>query len=79
MFLSLAVVPTAAIAQDDGPRPLTWIAYSKVQPGKTADAVAFTLEEADLLDGLMADGTVLSWGLATPVNHRPGQSWNHIP
>ena len=78
VFLVLLAAPAAVFAQDDGPGPLSWIAYSKVKPGKTGDAVKLTLEEdAEFLDGLVSAGTILSWGLATPINHRPGQDWNH--
>ena len=75
LFL-LAALPAGA--QEDGAGPLTWFAFSKVKPGKTEAAVAFTLEDKELMDGLIADGTVLSWGLATPINHTPGDLWNHV-
>ena len=75
LFL-LAALPAAA--QEDGAGPLTWFAFCKVKPGMTEAAVAFTLEDKELMDGLMADGTILSWGLATPINHTPGDLWNHV-
>jgi hypothetical protein len=32
--------------------------------------------DAPVLDKLLAAGTIRSWGVATPVNHRPGIKWN---
>jgi len=75
-LLLLAALPAGA--QEDGAGPLTWFAFSTVKPGKTEAAVAFTLESKELMEGLIADGTILSWGLATPINHTPGDLWNHV-
>jgi hypothetical protein len=72
----LAALPVAA--QEDERGPITWLAFTKVKPGKTEDAVKLTIEQNTVMDKLMADGTVLSWGLATPINHTPGDTWNHV-
>lgn len=76
LVVALAL-PLAALAQEEGAGPITWIAYSKVKSGKTRDAVALTLRDKEFYDGLLADGTILSWGITTPVNHRPSDNWNH--
>jgi hypothetical protein len=72
--LVLAALPVAAQEEERG--PITWLAYSKVKPGKTEDAVKLTLEDKAVMDGLIADGTIQSWGLVTPINHSPGDTWN---
>jgi hypothetical protein len=77
MGLALAVAMAApAVAQVAQP-PLTWVAYTRVKPGKTQDWMQATLKyDKPQLDKLMADGTVLSWGVAVRANHRPGYKWN---
>lgn len=76
---TLALAAAApAIAQDDGPGVLTWIAYSKTRPNQTEAAMAMLMEDKAFMDGLMADGTILGWGVATPINHSPGDLWNFI-
>lgn len=77
-MLAVAALAPAASAQQDEPGPLTWIAFSKVKSGKTQDAVQMTLEAQEFMDGMMADGTILGWGLATPVHHFPDDNWNHL-
>lgn len=79
LFLLLAVSVVPVVAQDeDGPKPLTWLAFSKVHSGMMEEAVAMTLEESEVMQGLIDDGTIASWGLATPINHRPGDAWNLV-
>jgi len=73
LALALAV---PALAQEEA-GPLTWVAYTRVKPGKTQDWVKLSLSnDKPLLDKLMADGTVLSWGYAVLANHRPDYAWN---
>ena len=75
--LALAIA-VPALAQDDG-GPLTWVAYTRVKPGKTQDWMKMAMEcDKPILDGLVADGTVLSYGYAIRANHRPGYEWNVI-
>ena len=53
------------------------MAYTRVKPGKTQDWMKMALKyDKPLLDELVADGTVLSWGYAVRANHRPGYEWN---
>ena len=73
-----ALVCSPAMAQEDERGPITWIAFSKVQPGQTQAAVAAELKDKEFMDGLVADGTILSWGMATPINHFPDDEWNHV-
>lgn len=75
--LALLLAPAALTAAEHQSR-ITWLAYSTVKSGKTGDAVKLFLEDREFYDKLMADGVVLSWGLATPVNHRPDDNWNHL-
>lgn len=64
--------------EDEGPGPLTWIGLSKLNPGKSAeDALGLFLRDKEFMDGLVADGTILSYGAVTPINHDPGDLWNY--
>ena len=67
-----------AVAQD-GPGPLTWVALDKTKPGKGMDLVSMTVkDDGPMYDELLANGTLLSWGIALPINHRPGDDSNHV-
>ena len=64
-----------AVAQTAG--PITWVAYSLGKPGKTEDWLKTIMKyDAPLYDKLQSAGTIRSWGVATPINHRPGMKWN---
>jgi hypothetical protein len=74
LVLALAI---AAPAVAQGEAPLTWVAYTRVKPGKTQEWLKLELENAKpILDKLVADGTVMTWGYAVRANHRPGYEWN---
>ena len=80
LLACLLLVPLAARADShEGPKPLTWLSYVQSQTGK-----GFALSQniakngAEIYDGLMASGDILSWGVAMPVNHRPGDDWNVV-
>ena len=73
--VALAAVAAPAFAQ--APPSLTWVAYAQGKPGKTTEWLKLTLKhDAPIYDKLMAAGVVRGWGVATPVNHRPGFGWN---
>lgn len=79
LLAGLLLVPLAAAADshEAGPRPLTWISYVMSQNGKGFELSQYIgAEGSKIYDGLMADGHILSWGVAMPVNHRPGDDWN---
>lgn len=77
LTLGLAVGLTAPAAAQEDQGPLTWVAYTRVKPGKTQDWVQLSLKyDKPLLDGLIAEGAVLNWGYAVRANHRPGYDWN---
>ena len=70
-------VATAAPLLAQPAQPITWVAYTEGKPGKTSDWLKLTLKyDAPLYEKLMKDGVVRSWGVATPINHRPGFAWN---
>ncbi len=78
LALALAILLTLpALAAADSHSAVTWIAYSQVNSGMTQEAVEVTLMDKDFYDGLLADGTALSWGIMTPINHFPGEPTNH--
>jgi hypothetical protein len=72
---ALAAVAAPVFAQPAP--PITWVAYTQGKAGKTSDWVKLTLKyDAPIYEKLMAAGVVRSWGIATPINHRPGFEWN---
>ena len=77
VLLALAIAAPTMVQAQEEQGPLTWVAYTRVKPGKTQDWLQMALKyDKPLLDGLVADGTVLSWGYAIRANHRPGYEWN---
>jgi hypothetical protein len=79
----LAAAAGAALAAMSAPvfaqpaPPITWVAYTQGKAGKTSDWVKLTLKyDGPIYEKLMAAGVVHSWGIATPINHRPGFEWN---
>jgi hypothetical protein len=82
-WISLAVVGMIAIAPfaaaQDAPGPMTWVALDKTKPGKGMELIAMTVkDDGPMYDELLANGTLLSWGIAIPINHRPGDDMNHM-
>ncbi len=74
LVLALAIA-APALAQEEG--PLTWVAYTRVKPGKTQEWLKLELDNGQaMMDELVADGTILTWGYAVRANHRPGYEWN---
>jgi len=54
------------------------LGYYRARPGKSGDATAFYKEvAAPVYDKLVADGTVINYGLHTPAVHR-GEAWTHL-
>jgi hypothetical protein len=71
-----ATIAVPALAQEDV-GALTWVAYSRAKPGKTQDWMKMAMQnDKPVFDKLMTEGTIRSWGIATPINHRPGFEWN---
>ena len=79
LAVALLLVPLAAHADshEKGPKPLTWISYVMSQTGKgSALAQYIGKNGAEIYDAMMAEGQILFWGVAMPVNHFPGDDWN---
>ena len=75
--VALAAVAAPVLAQPAPPPTITWVAYTQGKAGKTSDWVKLTVKnDAPIYEKLMAAGVVRSWGIATPINHRPGFEWN---
>lgn len=79
-FAVLLLVAAAPLAQaQEGSGPLTWIAFEKTKPGKSRDLIKATIEQdGPMYDELVTDGTLLSWGIAIPINHRLSDDWNYL-
>ncbi len=81
LLAGLVLVPMVATADSHemAPKPLTWMSYVQSQTGKgSALSQHIAKNGAKIYDGLMADGQILSWGVAMPVNHRAGDGWNVV-
>lgn len=76
LFTCLAFA-TGSLATADQ-RGVTWLAFSTVNPGMSEDAVAYVREDEAVINELMADGTILGWGLATRASHLPGDPDNFV-
>jgi len=73
----VALVAGAAPVLAQPAAPITWVAYTQGKAGKTMDWVKLTVKyDAPIYEKLMAAGVIRSWGIATPINHRPGFEWN---
>ncbi len=75
----LCVASILPVAAQDGPGPISWIAFDKSMPGKSRDLIGMTIkDDGPMYDGLVKDGTLLSWGIAIPINHRLDDQWNYV-
>lgn len=75
----LCVAAVLPVAAQDGPGPISWIAFDKSMPGKSRDLIGMTIkEDGPMYDGLMKDGTLLAWGIAIPITHRLDDQWNFV-
>jgi hypothetical protein len=78
LLSALVLAPVLAQEEDEAPGPITWIGFSKLRAGKTAeDATNLAMESKEFMDGLVANGTIVSYGSVTPINHDPGDKWNY--
>ncbi len=84
--LVLALAALAAIAASIASPPaaaqrkgITWLAFSKVSSGMMDEAMRFVhQEDKEFYDGLMADGTISGWGIATRASHLPDDPNNYV-
>lgn len=78
LLLATVLAPVAAQEEEETPTPITWIGLSQLNPGKSAeDAVGLMLDDKEFMDGLVEDGTILSYGAVVPINHDPDDAWNY--
>jgi hypothetical protein len=67
----LLVLPLAAQEEAQKMEPISFLVEFQVKPDKTADVVNMVKKyDKPVLDGLMAEGAVLAWGLDTTVIYR---------
>lgn len=79
LLISVLLVSVAALAQ---PAPqqakYTWIRYVHVDAGREADFMKYIASfTKPMMEGLAKDGTVVGWGVATPITHGDEQ-WTHV-
>ena len=72
----IAAAPLAT-AQDAG--PISWLSFEMTKSGKSRDLISATVkEDGPMYDGLLADGTLSSWGIAIPITHTPHDQMNFM-
>jgi hypothetical protein len=76
VLVALGFVQLAAAQEDQG--PISWFALDTTTGGARSLVELTLKDDGPMYDGLLADGTLLSWGIAIPINHRPDDSWNYM-
>ena len=72
---TLAVAPLAVAQEEAG--PLSWLAFNKTQSGMGQKYIRSVIQnDGPMYDSLLAEGTLLSWGIAIPINHNIDDNWN---
>ena len=81
LVLALLVLPAVARAEehaDDHSNSVVWIRYFKVHPGHGEEfAAMFTELRGAMLDQMVEDGDLLSWGLFVPFTLDGEMTWTH--
>lgn len=66
---ALLAAPALPAAADHHAGPIAWVILDTVKPGKSADYIRLVTENyGPTLDGMMAEGKLLGWGLAEKAN-----------
>lgn len=77
--LLLAPLAVHADSHEQPAMPLTWLSYIKAQTGMSGQLGMHLAENgAKIYDPMMASGEILTWGVAQPINHHPGDDWTHV-
>lgn len=75
----LAVAAVVPVSAQESQGPITWIAFDTSSPGKSRDLIDMTIkDDGPMYDQLVKDGTLLSWGIGIPINHRLDDQWNFV-
>lgn len=78
IFLLALLLTVCANVFAQQPPKLTWLRFYTVPPGKDADFLRLVNDSSRaMFDRLMADGTVVGWGVAVPLTH-DDQPWTHV-
>ena len=77
VLLGLVCLAPTVLAADEAPKSITIVSLFKVQPGK-GDLVLDLFKKYDkpVVDKLLADGTIIDWGIGVPYIHT-GSGWTH--
>jgi hypothetical protein len=76
VLLMIAAAPLAT-AQESG--PISWLAFETTKSGKSRDLIGATImEDGPMYDELLANGTLMSWGIAIPITHMPTDHMNFM-
>jgi hypothetical protein len=70
------VLPALAVAAEG---PIIWLSFGKAKRGQSdAYTQAIVKYNSPLYSKLMAEGSVLEWGVAQPINHFPNMTYTHV-
>ncbi|HUK12587.1 MAG TPA: hypothetical protein VLW17_04725 [Thermoanaerobaculaceae bacterium] len=76
LLVSIGLIPVVASAQS-APSAITIVSLFKAQPGKGDTLVdLFKKYDKPVVDKLLADGTIVDWGIGVPYIHT-GSDWTH--
>jgi hypothetical protein len=74
----LLIAATAFAQPAPAQAKYTWIRYVHVDAGREADFLKYIASfTKPMMEDLMRDGTVVAWGVATPITHGDEQ-WTHV-
>jgi len=75
VILASNLLAVTALAQEEDAQRYTYATYFHCNVGLEEQADAFMKRNAPILDGLVEDGTILSWGW---LSHHTGGDWRRI-
>ena len=75
VILASSVLTVTALAQEEDAQRYTYATYYHCDVGMEDKADAFWMRNAPILDGLVEDGTILTWGW---LAHHTGGDWRRI-
>jgi hypothetical protein len=82
-WISLAVLIIIGVAPlvvaQESTEPISWLAFETTKSGKSRDLIGATIkEDGPMYDELLANGTLMSWGIAIPITHTPDDHMNFM-
>ncbi|MHC4414117.1 MAG: hypothetical protein ACYS0G_02405 [Planctomycetota bacterium] len=78
LIVAVLALPAAVLGQESPDQYLTWVRYYTTNPGREVDFVKLINKiSGETLNEMLADGSLISWGIAVPFTRR-ADSWTHL-